>query len=641
MMEIGAEFDSDAGMPGRGPDITVRLSGGSGRSGPLTQGQANMLRCIAEDEPAHINMHVVWELPRGVGLGRVADVLAALHLRHESLRTTFPTGSEPCQLVHAESEMTIRVYSARDDAALFAEELGLRWRAVRFDPAAESPVRAAVVTDGAGPSHLVLVLSHAAVDATSIGLLRREWLVLLSGESLGAPSEVGPVDLAHLERSPEGERRAAASLRYWAGQLMTTPQAMFAVPPTTTAAVWPVAPVVPAGGARPAPRPGWTPRLRIRSHEAAAALGVLAERTGVTRSSLVLTALSALTAHRTGHRQAVVTTLSANRYLPELTDYVGTVAQDALLTVPVGADSFDTLARRVRKRTQLAYPHSWFDADELWATIDRAGHERGTRFARDCVFNDLSSLRLDGGVPRGDADARDPAQEVQLTWLPDEPLSVELMLWVFSLDGELDLSLWASPARLAAPDAELFGRALATLLIEAARGDVKVHEIEDLTGLPPVTRGPRWLLSDNCWIDGAQVDELLGQVLTGPGADGPSPFLVVAEPDEQLGHRLVCHLAASRQPSPAADGPGTPDGRSAEDARGADGRTTGGRSPLVGGPARIHAACVAALRGRPAAMAPHYYVLHDGSPTDPADPAAWRALPVLREGSGRHAASAC
>ncbi|MFC1411971.1 condensation domain-containing protein [Streptacidiphilus sp. N1-12] len=562
-----------------------------------------MLRCIAADEPAHINMHVVWELPAGIGPGRVADLLAALRLRHESLRTTFPVGPEPRQLVHAESETALRVYAAQGDPALFAEELGLRWRAVRFDPAVEHPVRAALVTDEGRPAHLVLVLSHAAVDATSLGLLRREWLALLAGEPLPAPAATRPVDLAHLERSPEGERRAAASLRYWAGQLATIPQAMFAVPPTPAAAG-------PVGGVSPAARAGWTPRLRIRSQAAAAALDVLTERTGVSRSSLVLTALSALTAHRTGHRQAVVTTLSANRYLPELTDYVGTVAQDALFTLPVGADDgFEALARRVRKRTQLAYPHSWFDSEELWTTIDRVGCERGTRYARDCVFNDLSPLGLDGGVLRGGADPRDPAQQIQLSRLPDEPLAVDLMLWVFRLDGELDLSLWANPARLAAPDAELFGRGLAVLLIEAARGDVKLQEIEELTGLPPVARGPRWLRSDGCWIDGAEVDELLAHVLTQvlarPGAAGPPPFLVVAEPDERLGHRLVCHLAAG-----AAD------------------------------PARIHTACVAALPGRPAAMAPHHYVLHTGSPADPADPAAWRALPVRCEGNGRTAASA-
>ncbi|WP_371477822.1 condensation domain-containing protein [Kitasatospora sp. NBC_00315] len=585
---------------------TVRFEGRAERSGPLTMGQANMLRCVGRDDPSHINMHVVWELPPGLGLERITESLATLHARHESLRTTYPDGPERHQQVHAAGELTVRVCAARGDAALFAEELGLRLRAVRFDPAAEWPVRAAVVTDAGRPVHLVLVLSHAALDASALGLLRREWLALLAGSPLPEPAEVRPVDLAWIERSPEGLRRAASSLRYWAGQLRSAPQAMFAVP-------------TPAGPARE-PGEGRTPRLRIRSHAAAAALEVLSARTGVTRSTLVLAALCALTAHRTGHRQALVTTLSANRYLPELTDYVGTVAQDALLSVPVDAGSFEALARRVRKRSQLAYPNSWFDSTELWEAIDRTGHERGTRYARDCVFNDLSPLGLDGGVLRGGADPRDLDQEIQLTRLPAEPIGVELMLWVFRLEGELDLSLWANPSRLAAHEAELFGKGIAALLIEAAGGDVRLDEIERITGLAAVVRGARWRVSDGCWIDLDQLDALLADVLTAlPGTDRPA-FRVSAEPDVALGHRLVCHLAL---PRPA--GPGAPPAAGA-----APGRSTADL-------ARIHAACVAALPGRPSVMAPHHYVVTDGVPADPADPAGWRALPVLLEGDGRTA----
>jgi hypothetical protein len=547
----------------------VPFAGTAPRSGPLTMGQANMLRCVARDNPAHINMHVVWDVPPGTDLDRIDETLAVLHARHESLRTTYQAGPEPRQRVHAAGVLTVGVHPAPGDAALFAQELGLRLRSVAFDPATEWPVRAAVVTVDGTPTYLVLVLCHVAIDATALGLLRREWLALLAGAPLPAPAEVRPVDLARIERTPAGQRRSADSLDYWTGQLRTVPQAMFAVPR---------APEI-AGG---------TPRLRIRSDAAADALAVLAERTGVTRSALVLTALCALTAHRAGQRQAVVTSLSANRYLPELADYVGTVAQDALITVPVdvGAETFEGLARRVRRRSQLAYPNSWFDSGELWAGMDRIGVERGTRFARDCVFNDLSPLGLDGGVLRGDADPRDPAQRIQLTWLPAEPMDVEVMLWAFRLESRLDLSLWANPSRLGRGDAESFGGGIAALLCEAARGDVKLAEIEAITGLAPVVRGPRWLVCDGCWIDLDEIDELLATVLTG------LPFRVTAEPDALLGHRLVCRIAADRL-------------------------TTADL-------ARIHAACVAGLAGRPAAMAPHLYLVSPGP-----------ELPVVLAGTGR------
>jgi hypothetical protein len=566
-----------------GTSRRVRFTGPSQRSGPLTMGQSNMLLCMKTDKPAHINVSAVWELPPGTDLDRIAETLAALHARHETLRTTFPAGPgdpEPRQVVHAEGELEIQVCPAPDhdsDAAPFAQELALRLRAIAFDPAADWPVRAAVVTAGGAPTHLALAASHAALDAGALVLLRRDWDALLAAEPLPGPADVQPTDLALLERSDEGRRRSASSLDYWAGQLRTIPQAMLAVPATHA----------------PQAAPGWTPRLRIRSHAAAEALTVLAERTRITRSTLLLTALCALTAHRTGQRHAVVASLSANRYLPELADYFGPLAQDALVTVPVdldGGETFEGLARRVRKRAQLAYPNSWFDSAELWDLMDRIGLERGTRYARDCVFNDLTRLGLDGGASHGHPDPRDPGQQIQLTRLPDEPMHVELMLWAFQLEGELDASLFANPARLAPRDAEAFGRGLATLLIEAARGSVKLTEIEAITGLAPVVRGPRWLVSDGCWVDLDEVDDLLATVLAGLPLSGPHSFKIVTEPDERQGHRLVCDLTAPDTTAPDAGDPL-------------------GQADLE----RIHAACVAALPRRPAAMAPHLYRVSTGA----------------------------
>jgi hypothetical protein len=49
-------------------------------------------------------------------------------------------------------------------------------------------------------------------------------------------------------------------------------------------------------------------------------------------------------------------------------------------------------------------------------------------------------------------------------------------------------------------------------------------------------------------------------------------------------------------------------------------------------PTGSHAACLAALPGRPDAMAPHRYVVCD---TPPADPTGWPHQPVRTTGDGR------
>ena len=164
-------------------------------------------------------------------------------------------------------------------------------------------------------------------------------------------------------------------------------------------------------------------------------------------------------------------------------------------------------------------------------------------------------------------------------------LVLAVMLWAFQVEGELDMSLFANPARLAPQDAEAFGRGLATLLIEAARGSVKLTEIEAMTGLGPVVRGPHWLVSDGCWVDLDEVDDLLATVLAGLPLSEPYAVKTVAEPDERLGHRLVCTLTKP------------------------DGGEPLGQADLE----RIHAACVAALPRRPAAMAPHLYRVSTGA----------------------------
>jgi Condensation domain len=576
----------------RAMNHSAKFTGCQERYGALTLGQLNMLLCTAQNEPADINMHAVWELPPGLSVDLVTTRLGALLVRHESLRTTYSAAPEPCQHVHGTGEVLVTVHAADGDPAAFAHALGSRLRAVRFDPAVDWPLRAAVVTADGMPAYLVLALFHLALDAAALALLQREWPTLLAGQELPEPAEVRPVDLAVIEASPQGRRRAADSLRYWKSQLRNCPQAMIALTTTSSSTTSPSAP--------PSIR-----RLRIRSRSAAEALGVIAERTGTSRSRIVLTALCALTAHLARQRRAVVVMLSGNRRLPELRNYVGTIAQDALLSVDTSEVTFDGLVNRVRKCAQLAYANSWFDPAELRKTLWRIGWERGTSFARDCVFNDVSPLGLDDWKRVGQEDPRDPAQEIQLDWLPAEPYTRGVALWAFRLKDELDLTLSADPSQLRSEDTELFGRGIATLLIEAARHDVPLEEIPAITGLTAAVRGPQWLTSDGCWINVDDIHELVATVLASLADTSRPIFQVIPEPDSRLEHRLVCYLTGV---SPAWS-----------------------KAELE----QLHTACVHALHGRPSAMAPHHYVVCDGAPANSAEAAAWCELPVLFDGTGR------
>lgn len=582
-------------MPSAEPDtqrfvsnLSVRFAAAGGRSGPLTMGQTNMLLCILrEDDASLMNVHEIWDVPAGLGVERICALLRVLHERHESLRTRYhfvdrvldETDEEPVQEVAAGGEVTVAVHDvpAPADPAGYARELARQMQSTDFDLAAEWPLRVAVVLAAGTPTHVVLAISHMAMDAATIVLLRREWQELVHGRKLPPPAAVRPVDLAEYERTPEGLRGAAAAVRHWETQLLNGPQAMFAAP-GVGATDW------------------RQPRLRIRSRAAAEALGRIAERTGASRSTIVLAALCAAVGWRVGQRRCLVATLSSNRYQPGLRDYFGTIAQDALLSVDVDAATFDGLVRRAHRRASIAYPNSRFDARVIWATIDRTGWVRGTHFARDLVFNDMSALDPDP-APLGPPEPG--AVPVEVTWLPVAPLRARLALWVHRLVDEIDLVLWADTQCLSREDSRAVGTGIGDLLIAAADRDVDIAEVRAVFGVAPVSRGADWLLVDSCWIDRAAVDRLMADVL------GNRPFLVVPEPDPDLGHRLVCYVGLDdRQFDPEA----------------------------------VHDTCVGLLTDRPTVMAPHRYVGCDGAPADTADAPAWRRMPVRVEGTGRAAA---
>ncbi len=153
-----------------------------------------------------------------------------LVLRHEGLRTTLPASAPGTQSVAGAGELTVAVYESGGDSDGCALDVAGRMRAIRFDTAAELPIRVAVIVTGGIPAWVVFVLSHVAVDTIGQRLFRREWTALASGEQLPPPAAMQPVDLGEWEQTPEGQRRITSPLRYWEDLLRTTPQAMFAAP---------------------------------------------------------------------------------------------------------------------------------------------------------------------------------------------------------------------------------------------------------------------------------------------------------------------------------------------------------------------------------------------------------------------------
>ncbi|MFE8938454.1 condensation domain-containing protein [Streptomyces sp. NPDC007872] len=569
--------ERDLPRPSKTHAVTVAYAGGEERRGPVTMGQANMIRCMLRDEPEHINIHDVWPVPAGTRTDAVLDALRALVVRHEALRTTFPDGAGTAggavpreQVVAAEGEFTVTVLDHEafpPDAGRYADAVARRSRVERFRLDRDFGLRISLVVLDGAPVFVALAASHAVTDVSALGVLEEDWRALLSGGPLPPQTAFTPLDLAAEEAAPAGLRKSAASLRYWERIIRTGPQAMFDGPGAEGTEVE-------------------TPEVTLRSLRGARALARVAGRTGGLPSTVLLTAWCALVAHRTGQSVCVAAVPTSNRFHDRLVRAVNTVSQDALLALDVRVPSFDALLAKAWGAALDAYRHSRFDAVALWEMIDRTTFERGSRFARDVVFNDVSALSGAGGTePDG--------PDLELGRGPVQVLPTRLLAFVHETEPLLRIGLWADPALFAPGEAEGFLTGLVRLLEAAAEGDVPLASLTGVTGVRPVERGPDWLRTDGCWVSPPAVADALG------GALGGVPVHVAAD---GAGEGLTAFVAS-------------------------------GGAPLT--PARAHAALMHVLPGRPGVLAPRRYVIVQDPPEEADRTDAWLRQHILTEGNGR------
>ncbi|MFH9725591.1 condensation domain-containing protein [Streptomyces sp. NPDC017254] len=570
--------------------LTVAYAGGEERRGPVTMGQANMIRCMLRDEPEHINIHDVWPVPEGTRTESAIDALRALAVRHEALRTTFPhaPGVAPReQVVASEGTFTVTFVDHDElpgelpgELESHAESLAREARSERFHLDRDFPLRVSLVAVAGTPVFVAMAASHAVTDVGALAVLKEEWLGLLAGGTLPPLDSLTPLDLAAQESTPAGLRKSEASLRYWERIIRGGPQAMFAEPGAEGTEVR-------------------VPRLTLRSRRGARALALVAERTGGLPSTVLLTAWCALVAHRTAQTACVAAVPTSNRYHSRLARSVNTLSQDALLSLDVQVPTFDALLKKSWGGALDAYRHSQFDAVRLWEMIGRATFERGSQFARDVVFNDVSTLPS-AVVPGASARPEDTAgPDLELSWGPDQVLPTRVLTFVYATEPLIHLALWADPALFDKDEAEGFLTGLVRLLEAAATDDVPLSSLTGVTGVRPVERGPRWCRVDGSWTSPPLVAETLSEVLGGLPVHVTVEASYAYMPPERA---LTAYIAA-------------------------------GDTPLA--PAEAHTALMDALPGRPGVLAPRRYVIVQDPPAEADRSSAWLRQQILREGTGR------
>jgi hypothetical protein len=556
--------------------VAVPFTGERAAEKPMTLGQLNILEWFrgAAGHP-YVTIGAELAVSGDVRVADVAETIAVLLARHEGLRTRYRDGDPPTQQVADSGVLVLGVCSTDgggSDRSVIAQRLLRQLRAEPLDPTGP-PLQIAVAEDAGTVVAAAMDISHLAADFGAVQVIQREFAEMLADRSArrAGPPRHQPLDQVELESSPERRRQAETALRYWWEQLSRMPQCLYATPRTA-----------PSGESLCA---------GLSSVAGALAASAIAARTRTSRASIVLAAIGAVLAQRTGYRDLVFPTLSSNRFEPRLTGYVGTLAQGGLTALEVTGRGFDALVRHTWTAFLESCRHSRYDAFRRVEMARRIEHERGVRFDYEPLFNSVAAET--GGPNRvsSPASIEQARRSTSVSWRPMPASSSLLRFDLTRADEVLRLDLWAGDTgRVSADELRSLLLAVENLLVAAAAGDLDADQMREAVRLEPIVRGADWLLVDSCWVELAEVQRVLDKAL------GPDMARVFAEAD---GRQLVAYLVESAS---------------------------------VRTPEQAHDRCMAALAGHPTALAPRHYVVCAAMPADPADRAEW---PVLRSGDGR------
>ncbi|SES26872.1 Condensation domain-containing protein [Lentzea xinjiangensis] len=509
----------------------------------------------------------------GVAESAVLAAVRNLMLRHEALRTLYPTDPSgvPFQLVLDRFDVPPPFRREGDEP----EDVEAVFDALvtpPMDQVAELPLRLGFTMRNGRVATLVLALNHISADGTSLPLLRADlgrWLGSPDAEhpspADGRQAGTQPLALARQQRSGTHDSSHAKALRHCEEILFAAPAAQF----PRFRSVRETDPLMAAGDPYQ--------RVSLHSPQLFAALKRLCARPDFSASSRISTAFVIALSALSGNPRAVVRTTFSNRFR-EVRDSVGCFFQEALVAVhplphlTVAELMADTTLRIFDGVRHAQYSYLRFRDLKAQVEAQRGISVRmGTIF--DCGDRFEEKLRSPD-APIWPAEARPRMKRCD--WVMPEEYT-DLLFKSYPMDGDVVLEVIAHKSVIDQDEIDALLTGVEQFLIAWADGPdlagATVAEVVERFGLPKSHYGEGWAYADHSWVNTAKLARVLRSA---EGVEAASVSVVERSPQEQV---LLAHLV------------GTPSGQE-----------------------RVRAHVLAALREEADLMCPHEFVWCDELP---------------------------
>ncbi|MEN3359410.1 MAG: hypothetical protein V7637_3392 [Mycobacteriales bacterium] len=436
--------------------LLVPFAGGGSGTGALSWGQQEMWGAI-QRMGSSLALGGVSPLPAGMTVEMSAAVLSFILGRHPSLRTRvrIGPGGRAEQVVAAAGEAPLEIVETGDaDPAGAAEAIEARYHDEEFDYTDEWPVRMAVLRHRGALTHTVAMYCHLALDGEGLAALIADLSTMdfRTGRSDRPVTGLPPLEQARWQASPPGQRRSEVSLRHWERLLRGIPPGRFGTAPAP-------------GGPRYA-------EVEYRSPATDRAVRLIAARTGLDTSPVLLAAFAVALARVSGQNPSVAQVVVSNRFRPGLAGSISTVSHPGLCVVDVAGVSFDEAVGRARLASLSASKNAYYDPLRKIELLDRVGRERGAEMDIACFYNDRRAparREVTGPPPtRAEVEAALPDSTVGWRDVPVDPASERFFLHLNDVDGAVDIRLSADTRYLPATGVEACAREMEAIAVRAA-----------------------------------------------------------------------------------------------------------------------------------------------------------------------------